>query len=53
MAYWNVNVPVEQHTAECPSFLKHVDDWDRAQLGTKDAEYGLMGWEEVGEIVSQ
>ena len=53
IAYWNQNIPRAEWSVECPDFLKDVDHWDQAQLAVKDADYELMSWDEVKDIVSK
>lgn len=50
--YWNVNVPKEDQTADCPDFLKGVDASDQKILSTSDADYRFIAWSEVKEIIS-
>lgn len=52
IAYWNVNIPIQEWTDECPEYLRDVDHWDRTQLWVRDVDYELMSWEEVKKIVS-
>jgi len=51
--FWNVNVPIERHTKECPSFLQHAfhDHKNREVLSTLDKDFQRQTWEEVKEIV--
>lgn len=51
--FWNVNVPREQWTAECPAFLAGLDQGDQAQLGTRDEDYPLMSWQDVSKIIRE
>ena len=53
IAYWNMNVPEDQWTNECPEPLQDVDDFDREQLGTADSEYHVMSWNEVVDIIRE
>ena len=50
--YWNVNVPKEDQTEDCPDFLKNVDASDQKILSTQDADYRLIAWSEVKEIIN-
>lgn len=47
--FWNVNLPVDLHTAECPDFLQYAFDnaKDRAILSTPDWQYRRQTWPEV------
>jgi len=51
--YWNVNVPHDQWSVQCPDFLADVDDYVRAQLAVKDHDYDVMTWSEVQNIISK
>ena len=51
-AYWNVNVPESEWTDTCPDYLRDLDEWDKAQLAVKDADYKPQSWSLVQEIVS-
>ena len=51
--FWNMNIPRQKWTQECPEYLKSVDSSDREQLGRNDAEYKLMSWQEASSIVSK
>ena len=52
LPFWKVNVPREQWAAECPDFLKDISEKDQRIIGTPDAEYTLLSWPEVRELVS-
>ena len=49
--FWNVNVPREKWTDECPDYLANIDESDRRHLSLWDDEYKVQGWEEVTEII--
>ena len=49
--YWNMNIPKEQWTPECPTFLQNLPESDCNVLGTKDDAYHRMTWEEVREVI--
>jgi len=51
--FWNVNIPQDQWTNECPSYLAACDEFDQRILGTPDAEYSRLSWEEVKEVISK
>lgn len=51
--YWNVNIPRSEWTVECPDFLAGAGRGNQQQLGTKDADYTLMTWDELWEIISR
>lgn len=50
--YWNVNVPISQHTAECPDFLKTLNQKDLGIISTPDAEYHVLSWPEVQKFIA-
>lgn len=52
LPYWLVNVPREEWPDKCPEYLRNLDERDREILGTPDAEYKRMSWEEIDELVS-
>lgn len=52
LPFWKVNVPREQWAAERPDFLKDISEKDQRIIGTPDAEYSLLSWPEVRELVS-
>lgn len=52
LAYWNVNLPPSKHTADCPEALRTVGDKDRGIIGTLDADYAVMSWEDVCQLVA-
>lgn len=53
-AFWNVNVREEEQTIECPAFLRYCLDGskDKDIIGTPDADYERLTWEEVREHVA-
>ncbi|KAI8932366.1 hypothetical protein NX059_010556 [Plenodomus lindquistii] len=51
LEFWNVNIPPELQTRECPDFLKDCGEKDRRIIGTRDEEYRMLEWEEVKEII--
>ncbi|KAF2186769.1 hypothetical protein K469DRAFT_706758 [Zopfia rhizophila CBS 207.26] len=51
LPFWLVNVPREQWPSECPEFLKECGEKDRRIIGTPDAEYKRLSWEECKEII--
>ncbi|KAI6380443.1 hypothetical protein MCOR25_001634 [Pyricularia grisea] len=52
MPYWNVNVPEDQRSVECPEFLISLSDKDRTIINTPDADYRADSWEQVKKKVS-
>ncbi|KAF2469160.1 uncharacterized protein BDR25DRAFT_264366 [Lindgomyces ingoldianus] len=50
LPFWLVNVPRDQWPKECPEFLKECGEKDRSIIGTPDAEYKRLSWDEVTEI---
>ncbi|PWY91176.1 hypothetical protein BO70DRAFT_87085 [Aspergillus heteromorphus CBS 117.55] len=51
LPYWNVNVPLSQRTADCPSYLRDLSSKNIEILSTPDEEYQTQGWELAKEIV--
>ena len=54
-AFWNMNIPTELHTKECPEFLDYAftSDKDRGILSTLDADYHRQTWEEVKRTIQE
>lgn len=53
IAYWNINVPESQRTEACPDFLVNLTPKDLGVISTHDADYHVLTWDEVRDIVSQ
>lgn len=51
LPWWQVNVPEDLRTDECPDFLEECGEKDRGIIGTPDSEYRPYGWEEVKNII--
>jgi hypothetical protein len=51
--YWNVNLPPDQWTEECPAFLAGSSDKDKQIIGTRDEMYHFHTWSEVEEFVGK
>ncbi|KAK8169203.1 hypothetical protein BKA80DRAFT_269006 [Phyllosticta citrichinensis] len=52
LPWWQVNVPEELRTAECPDFLQDCNEKDRRIIGTPNSEYQPYTWEQVKDIVA-
>jgi hypothetical protein len=52
LPYWQMNVPPDQRTEQCPYFLLDVSDKDRAILSTRDEDYQRSSWEQVKNFIS-
>jgi hypothetical protein len=52
LPFWLVNVPRDQWPNECPEFLLAVGEKDRGIIGTPDAEYSRLSWDECLELIS-
>lgn len=50
--YWNVNVPEDERSVECPDFLVSLSDKDRTIISTLDADYRADSWGQVKKKVS-
>lgn len=53
--FWNVNVPAELQTQECPDFLTYAleNEKDRSILATRDADWHRLSWEEAQRLTLQ
>ncbi|KAI4758034.1 hypothetical protein E4T52_09815 [Aureobasidium sp. EXF-3400] len=51
LPYWQVNVPADQRSAECPDFLKDANEKDQKILATPDSEFRRLSWPEVQELI--
>jgi hypothetical protein len=49
--YWQVNVPEDARTEECPEFLRNLSPKDLGIIGTPDDQYRVMTWPEVQQII--
>ncbi|KAK3988116.1 hypothetical protein QBC44DRAFT_343537 [Cladorrhinum sp. PSN332] len=53
LPYWQINVPFHLRTAECPDFLRTVNDKDRGIISTPDSHYTIDSWDVVRCKVAQ
>ncbi|KAI3326640.1 hypothetical protein HD806DRAFT_532276 [Xylariaceae sp. AK1471] len=53
LPYWQVNVPPDKRTEQCPDFLLDLSDKDLRVLSTRDEDYQRISWEQVGQIITQ
>ncbi len=53
LPYWQVNVPEHLRTAECPDFLRDVNDKDRGIISTPDSDYEIDSWPVVQHKTAQ
>ena len=53
--FWNINVPPELHTMDCPSFLAYAfaNDKDRLMLSTLDKDFKFLGWSGVVDLIQR
>ncbi|RYP56935.1 hypothetical protein DL769_009809 [Monosporascus sp. CRB-8-3] len=49
--YWQVNIPDEERTDECPEFLRNLSVKDIGIISTPDSRYRASTWEEVQKLV--
>jgi hypothetical protein len=49
--WFNYNVPREQWTRKCPIGLEDASEKDKGIIGSWDADFKPMGWEEVKHLV--
>ncbi|CAK7565615.1 MAG: hypothetical protein SEPTF4163_003537 [Sporothrix epigloea] len=52
LPYWQVNVPTAQRTSVCPDFLRNISAKDQRIVGTAQAEFSVLSWLDVQEIVA-
>lgn len=52
LPWWQVNVPEDLRTDECPDFLKECGEKDRGIIGTPDSAYRPYNWEQVKDIIN-
>ncbi|KAI6093244.1 hypothetical protein F4821DRAFT_222508 [Hypoxylon rubiginosum] len=53
LPYWQINVPENDRTEECPEFLASLSDKDIEQISSWDSEYHIATWPEVQNIVAE
>jgi hypothetical protein len=53
IAWWNCNIPEDQWTIECPPSLKYASEKDRGIIGSLDANFTPMPWDEVKHLVGE
>lgn len=51
LPYWQVNVPTDQRSIECPGFLGDANEKDQKILATPDSEFRRLSWPEVQELI--
>lgn len=52
LPYWLINVPKEQQPAECPKFLLDISERNKAMINVSQADYHVLTWPEVQELIS-
>lgn len=52
LPYWQVNIPEDERTDECPEFLRNLSVKDVGIISTPDSEYHIITWPEVQKIVA-
>ncbi|KAH8675773.1 hypothetical protein BX600DRAFT_185173 [Xylariales sp. PMI_506] len=53
LPYWQVNVPGEERTEQCPDFLADLKPKDIGIISTPDAEYKFFSWPDVQKIIAE
>lgn len=53
LPFWLVNVPHDQWPAQCPDFLQNLGEKDRRIIGTPDADYTKLSWDQVKHFISR
>lgn len=51
LPYWQVNVPAEQRSSECPDFLRDANEKDQKILATPDSDFRRLSWPEVQALI--
>ena len=51
LPYWQVNVPADQRSAECPDFLRDANEKDQKILATPDSQFRRLAWPEVQDLI--
>ncbi|QUC17910.1 uncharacterized protein UV8b_02151 [Ustilaginoidea virens] len=53
LPFWQVNCSPQDRTLDCPPFLRGLSEKDQRIIGTPDAAFRVLTWEEVGTIVRE
>jgi hypothetical protein len=53
LEWWNCNLPQEQWTIECPASLQYASEKDRGIIGSSQADFQQMSWDEVKNLISK
>jgi hypothetical protein len=53
LPYWQVNVPEHLRSAECPDFLRNLNEKDLGIISTPDSEFQTDSWAVVRQKVAQ
>ncbi|KAI0863644.1 hypothetical protein F4860DRAFT_45043 [Xylaria cubensis] len=51
LPYWQVNVPEDERTEDCPEFLRALSAKDKGIISTPDEEYHVNTWPEVQKLI--
>ncbi|KAI0470142.1 hypothetical protein F4859DRAFT_120624 [Xylaria cf. heliscus] len=51
LPYWQVNIPEDERTEECPEFLRTLNAKDLGIISTPDEEYHVITWPEVQKLI--
>ncbi|PKS06575.1 hypothetical protein jhhlp_007323 [Lomentospora prolificans] len=51
LPYWQVNIPEDQRSDECPVFLRDVKVRDLKIISTPDTDFSILTWEDVQTLV--
>ncbi|KAI0555461.1 hypothetical protein F4679DRAFT_170268 [Xylaria curta] len=51
LPYWQVNVPEDERTEDCPEFLRTLSSKDTGIISTPDEEYHVNTWPEVQKLI--
>ncbi len=53
LPYWLINVPKDQQPAECPEFLLDISERNKAMINVSQADYHVLTWPEVQELIGK
>ncbi|KAI1737320.1 hypothetical protein F4680DRAFT_218715 [Xylaria scruposa] len=51
LPYWQVNIPEDERTEDCPEFLRALSAKDKGIINTPDEEYHVHTWPEVQKLI--
>lgn len=51
IAWWNFNIANDEQTSTCPDTLSNVSEKEMKLIGSWDANYEPLNWDDVKEII--